>query len=40
MKKKIIATLLALTTLLSAAPVFAYPDCTDENVMALTELGI
>lgn len=40
MKKKIIATLLTLTTLLSAAPVFAYPDCTDENVMALTELGI
>ncbi len=40
MKKKIIATLLALTTLLSAASVFAYPDCTDENVMALTELGI
>lgn len=40
MKKKIIATLLTLTTLLSATPVFAYPDCTDENVMALTELGI
>ena len=40
MKKNIIATLLTLTTLLSAAPVFAYPDCTDENVMALTELGI
>ena len=40
MKKNIIATLLTLTTILSAAPVFAYPDCTDENVMALTELGI
>ena len=40
MKKKIIATLLTFITLLSAAPVFAYPDCTDENVIALTELGI
>ena len=40
MKKKIIATLLTFITLLSAAQVFAYPDCTDENVMALTELGI